>query len=204
MRAIVGNDMEVIRALLAKGASPNINDMGLTPFLVSAGVGTSGGRGGTGLAQAAGANGSAKIPLMELLIQHGADVNAQVTGTKTYSMRISRAPSSNEGMTALHIAAQSGNAEIVKFLIDKGASTGIVDGNGRKPIDLVGTSAPGNGGRGGGAPAPPTRAGTATAPPAPPATGARGGPGRLQASGAASAANVAEIRAMLTNAGSGR
>ena len=202
MRAIVGNDMEVIRALLAKGASPNINDMGLTPFLVSAGVGTSGGRGGTGLAQAAGANGSAKIPLMELLIQHGADVNAQVTGTKTYSMRISRAPSSNEGMTALHIAAQSGNAEVVKFLIDKGASTGIVDGNGRKPIDLVGTSLPGNGGRGGGTPAPPPREGIAPA--APPATGARGGAGRPPASGAASAANAAEIRAMLTNAGSGR
>ncbi len=199
MRAIVGNDMEVIRALLAKGASPNINDMGLTPFLVSAGVGTSGGRGGTGLAQAAGANGSARVPLMELLIQHGADVNAQVSGTKTYSMRISRAPSSNEGMTALHIAAQSGNVDVVKFLIDKGANTGIVDGNGRKPIDLVGTSPSGNAGRGG-APAAAAAAGNATAPAPPPAAGA----GRPQASAAASAANAAEIRGILTNAGSGR
>jgi hypothetical protein len=27
--------------------------------------------------------------LLDLLIQHGADVNAQVTGTRSYSMRIS-------------------------------------------------------------------------------------------------------------------
>jgi ankyrin repeat protein len=201
MRAIVGNDMEVIRALLAKGASPNINDMGLTPFLVAAGVGTSGGRGGTGLAQAAGANGSAKIPLMELLIQHGADVNAEVAGTKTYSMRISRAPSSNEGMTALHVAAQSGNLDVVKFLIGKGANTEIADSQGRKPIDLIGAAASANAGRGGGAPAPPAAAGNAGAAPA---AAPRGGAGRPQTSGAAGAANGAEIRALLQNAGSAR
>ena len=42
-RATEAGDMEVIRALLAKGANPNINDMGFTPFLVAAGV-TPGGR----------------------------------------------------------------------------------------------------------------------------------------------------------------
>ena len=35
----IGGDAEVVRALLAKGANPNINAMGLTPFLVAAGVG---------------------------------------------------------------------------------------------------------------------------------------------------------------------
>ena len=39
LRATMGNDMEVVQALLAKGASPNINAMGFTPFLVAAGVG---------------------------------------------------------------------------------------------------------------------------------------------------------------------
>ena len=61
---------------------------------------------------------------MDLLVSHGADVNAQVTGTKTYSMRISRAPSSTEGMTALHVAAQKGNADVVRYLLDQGAKTG--------------------------------------------------------------------------------
>ena len=73
--------MEVIRALLAKGANPNINDMGFTPFLVAAGV-SPGGRGGGG-------GGAPNTTLLDLMIQHGADVNAQVTGTRTYSMRIS-------------------------------------------------------------------------------------------------------------------
>jgi ankyrin repeat protein len=148
LRATMANDTEVIQALLAKGASPNINAMGLTAFLVAAGVGT-GNRGGTGLAAAASAGGPPNMPLVDLLIQHGADVNAQVTGTKTYSMRIARAPSSNEGMTALHNAAQAGRAELVKYLLEKGANPEIVDSNNRKPIDLVATAAPAGGGRGG-------------------------------------------------------
>jgi hypothetical protein len=38
-------DMEVIRVLLDKGANPNIFDMGITPFLLAAGV-EAGGLGG--------------------------------------------------------------------------------------------------------------------------------------------------------------
>jgi ankyrin repeat protein len=167
--------------------------MGLTPFLVAAGVGT-GGR-GTGLAASTSAGGNANTALMEMLIEHGADVNAQVTGTKTYSMRISRAPSSTEGMTALHVAAQSGRTDLVKFLLDKGAKTGIVDSNGRKPIDLVGTAPAGRGG-----PPPPAAAGGIAAPAtaqlavALPAA-------RAEGRGAASAA---EIRALLENPASSK
>ena len=80
-RATEAGDMEVIRALLAKGANPNINDMGFTPFLVAAGV-SPGGRGGGG-------GGAPNTMLLDLMIEHGANVNAQVTGTRTYSMRIS-------------------------------------------------------------------------------------------------------------------
>ncbi len=36
-RAVQGNDLQVIQALLAKGANPNINSMGFTPFLIAAG-----------------------------------------------------------------------------------------------------------------------------------------------------------------------
>jgi ankyrin repeat protein len=141
LRATMGGDMEVVQALLAKGASPNINAMGLTAFLVAAGVGT-GNRGGTGLAAESSAGGLVNTSLMDLLLQHGAEVNAQVTGTKTYSMRVARAPSANEGMTALHVAAQAGRADLVRYLLEKGANPAIVDGNGHKPIDLVGSGAP--------------------------------------------------------------
>jgi ankyrin repeat protein len=188
LRATMTGDMEVVKALLAKGASPNINDMGLTPFLVAAGVGP-GSRGGTGLAAESSAGGPSNVALMDLLIQHGADVNAQVTGTLTYSMRISRAPSSNEGFTALHGAAQSGKTDLVRYLIEKGANTQILDSNGHKPIDLVGTS---EAGRGAPAPAAPATAQFAVAVPAT-AAGGRGG---------VSPASAAEIRALLENAAS--
>jgi ankyrin repeat protein len=153
LRAVIGNDMEVVEALLAKGASPNINAMGVTAFLVAAGVGGGGG-GGAGGGRGGGrgregAGGGPNLALLDLLLQHGADVNAQVTGTKTYSMRNARTPSANEGMTALHVAAQAGRTELVRYLLTRGANPEIVDANGKKAIDLVGAPSAGRGGRGG-------------------------------------------------------
>jgi ankyrin repeat protein len=199
LRATMASDMEVVKALLAKGASPNINDMGFTPFLVAAGVPTTGRGGG-----AAGGNGTANMALMDVLLEHGADVNAQVTGTRTYSMRISyHPPPDKEGASALHEAVQAGRTDLVRYLLDKGANPELVDANGHKAIDLVGSIAPGNGGRGGGVPAPPAVTGGSAASPTPPVAGtppAAGGRGSR--GGAGGAANAAEIRAMLQNAAS--
>jgi ankyrin repeat protein len=158
LRATMLNDRPVMEALLAHGANPNVVDMGMTPFLVAAGVGTAT-RGGTGLAAAAAAGGNANVPVMDVLLEHGADINAQITGTKTYSMRISRAPSTNEGYTALHWAAQTGRLELAKYLIEHGARTDVLDSNGKKPIDLIASAAP----RGGAAPPPAAAGGTAPA-----------------------------------------
>jgi ankyrin repeat protein len=44
-------------------------------------------------------------------------------------------------MTALHVAAQTGKLDIVRYLLDKGARTDIADSEGRKPMDLVATGA---------------------------------------------------------------
>jgi uncharacterized protein len=139
MRATIAGDVELVRILLDKGADPNISAMGVTPFLIAAGVGT-GGK-GTGLASATSTGFPPNMAIMDLLLAHGADVNAQVTGMLTYSLRISRAPSSTEGMTALHVAAQRGRADLVRYLLEKGAKTDLIDSNGHKPIDLAGTVA---------------------------------------------------------------
>jgi hypothetical protein len=82
-------------------------------------------------------------------------------------------------MSALHAAARSGRTDLVRYLLAKGANPELVDADGHKPIDLVGT-----GGRGGGAAA--ARA------------GGRGGAG----SGGADPDAAAEIRALLQNAAS--
>ena len=192
LRATMANDMEVVQALLAKGASPNINAMGVTPFLVAAGVG-GGQRGGPGATR----GGGEAFSLLDVLLQHGADVNAQVTGTKTYSMRIARSPSTNEGMTALHVAAQAGRADLVRYLLEKGANPEIVDSNGRKAIDLVG------GARGNAtAPANPAAGGAPTAAAPSPAGTPAAGPGRGRGGPQAAGASAAEIRALLENAAS--
>jgi ankyrin repeat protein len=192
MRAVIAGDLEVVRALLDKGASVNIGSMGLTPFLIASGVGTGGGDAGARRSVMA-----ANLALMDLLVQHGADVNAQVTGTKTYSLRIFRYPPSRpEGMSALHAAAQAGRTDLVRYLLEKGANPELVDADGHKPIDLIGAGA-----RGRGALAPAAAASGASADAAtPPATTILpGAGGRGPGTGGASPTAMAEIRALLQN-----
>ncbi len=181
-RAVQNNDLEAVQALLEKGADPNINSMGYTAFLLAAGAGPSA-RGGAG-------GGQPNMRIVDLLVQHSADVNAQVTGTKLYSFNVSRDAANNngirEGDSALSEAARNLRTEFVKYLLDHGADPNLADADGKKPIDLVGMPRPV---RGFGAPA----AG---------AGGQAGGnPGAARGRGAARVtANpeaVAEIRAML-------
>ena len=216
-RAVQNNDLEAIQALLAKGADPNINTMGYTAFLLAAGAGP-GGRGGAGGA-------AANTQILDLMIQHSADVNARVTGVccgpdKLYSYEVSREnmgnkePSSKDGTSALHEAARAARTDLVKYLLDHGANPKLLDANGKMPIDVIGVQ---RGGRGG---APPAAAAAAAGQLQPldlsksgvdpaaaaarvgevvAAAGARGaGPGRgAPGRGGANPAAVAEIRAML-------
>ena len=174
-RAVQNNDLEAVQVLLEKGADPNINSMGYTAFLLAAGAGP-GGRGGAGGSQP-------DLRIVDLMVQHSADVNAQVTGTKLYSFNVSRDAANNngirEGASALSEAARNLRTEMVKYLLDHGADPNLRDSDGNKPIDVVGVPRP--------------IRGFGQAPAAPAAAPGRGGAGRAPANPAA----VAEIRALL-------
>ena len=196
LRALINNDSEVAKLLLEKGANPNIYGMGLSPWLYAAGI-TS----GTFNEARGGAVSNVNTALLDLMLAHGADVNAQVTGAASYSGRIARAltgdpvnTKSNEGMTALHVAVRSQDAGLVRYLLGKGARTDIKDASGRTPLDVLN-----------GVPAfQPSIFATAEgvvrpgpdAAPAGPAAGGRAGGAGPRGSG--NPAAVQEIRAMLT------
>jgi ankyrin repeat protein len=135
-RAVQLNDMEVAELLLNKGADPNINTMGYTPFGLVAGAGPNGrgpGAAGTGV----------NIPMMDLLAKHGADVNAKIDGTLSFSFHTGYGNSndgvnSKEGTSPLHEAARNGQLDLVKHLLELGADPNLKDGEGLKPIDVLG------------------------------------------------------------------
>lgn len=144
-RATMSNppDMELIRALLDKGASPNIYDMGISPFLLAAGVDVGGGLGGGGRGAAA-APAAVNTALLDLFLAHGADINSQVTGRLSYSMRLSRSAGwpNIEGNSALHAAVQANRTDMVKYLLDHGARLDLADWSGRTVMDVASGVAP--------------------------------------------------------------
>jgi uncharacterized protein len=168
-RAVQLNDQEVAELLLKKGANPNIGAMGYTAFGLAAANGPN----------ARGAGATANLALMDLLAKHGADVNAKISGTLSYSFHIgygnqNDGVNSKEGTSALHEAARSGRADLVKHLIELGANPNVLDGDGQKPVDVVGK----------------TRGAAAAAP-----AGARGrGPG---GPGGGNSAALDEVRSLL-------
>jgi uncharacterized protein len=63
----------------------------------------------------------ASVPLATLLLDSGADVNGRGEGD----------------FTALHTAAQRGDEELVRLLLDRGADPTVATGDGRRPADLA-------------------------------------------------------------------
>ena len=72
--------------------------------------------------------------MMDLLAKHGADVNARITGTLSFSFHTgygnqNDGVNSKEGTSALHEAARNGQLDLVKHLIDLGADPNLKDGD---------------------------------------------------------------------------
>jgi uncharacterized protein len=139
LRASQTFDNDVVRLLLERGALVDLpNASGVTPFMAAAGVGTRTGGGvlGPGVPDNVTA---LSLETMEILRKAGADVNARITDVTSLTARIARANTltGRQGQTTLFLAAESGRTDVVKYLLEHGAKTDVVDDMGRSPIDLV-------------------------------------------------------------------
>ena len=139
LRAAQTFDNEVVRLLLEHGAFVDLpNASGVTPFMAAAGIGTRTGGGvlGPGIPDNVIA---LSLETMEILRRAGADVNARITDVTSQTARIARANTltGRQGQTTLFFAAETGRAEVVKYLLANGAKTDLVDEMGKSPIDLV-------------------------------------------------------------------
>jgi len=124
MRAARNGDHAAVRILLAAGADPKLTQPnGTNALIMAAGVG----RGLGVFAKDVGTEAELR-ETASLLIDRGVDVNA----------------TTNDGTTALHLAAQAGMDSVVVLLVEHGARLDAKDKRGRLPVDV----ALGVGGRG--------------------------------------------------------
>jgi len=137
LRAALAHDKEAIELLLAHGALIDLpNVMGVTPFMAAAGLGlsprdTRGSYGPDAQERA--------LAVLPVLLKAGADINARVTDTSSRTAIIAR-PSSmtnRQGQTALFGAINWGWSKVVKYLLDNGARTDVVDAAGKTLQDAM-------------------------------------------------------------------
>ncbi len=113
-------DVTLMGMLLDKHADPNQATTvdRFTPLMAA----LSGGGGGRGAGRGGRGGGVANpVGAVQLLIGHGADVNA----------------ANSRGMTAMHYAAKAGNDQAIQILADHGARLDVKDRLGRTPVDIA-------------------------------------------------------------------
>lgn len=132
LRAAQTFDNDVVRLLVEHHALVDLpNAMGVTPLMAAAGIGTRTGQSVLGPGPPADVE-ARSIQTMDILIKGGANVNARIADTTSLTARIARTSTmtNREGQTALFFAAQSGRAEVVRFLLAHGADVSAMGDSG--------------------------------------------------------------------------
>ncbi|KAF5859814.1 hypothetical protein ETB97_002423 [Aspergillus alliaceus] len=143
--AIRGEDSKLVKYLLEQGADPNRNPMGdrhpalslavldnqieMAEMLIQHGARVNG-MGALGMAAK-----HHRFNMMELLFRHGADINDNAK-----ELRRSCVVLRSKERTALHEAASEGNADVVAYLLERGAKPDVHDLNGQTPLMLAQTN----------------------------------------------------------------
>ncbi|MGB6449563.1 MAG: ankyrin repeat domain-containing protein [Steroidobacteraceae bacterium] len=117
IRAAKAGDVDSIRLLLKYGALPDLpNSLGITPFMATAGVGST-----TVDTRARFRNEQQCIEAAKLILAAGANINA----------------ARDNGQTAAHGAALWGWNDFIRFLASHGANLQMVDADGSTPLDVA-------------------------------------------------------------------
>jgi len=77
------------------------------------------------------------IKTISLLLDAGADINARVTDTSSYTALIPRhnAMTDRQGQTAIFGPGKWGWMDVAEFLVANGADVNVVDDFGKTPVD---------------------------------------------------------------------
>jgi ankyrin repeat protein len=143
MIAALTHDDEAIKLLLAHGAevdAPNVFQ--ITPLMAASGMSGSARSGGDG-PQPPNVQ-EAAVKAINLLLDGGANINARVTNSHTYTAKMVAyiQGRDHEGQTALVAAAESGWNNVVKALLDRGADPSVRDASGKTALDYAKTPRP--------------------------------------------------------------
>ncbi len=137
LRAANSHDLEAVKLLLDYGAEidlPNVN--GVTPLLAAAGFGNARGvlRGTYDPSEEA-----KVIPVLEVLLAAGADIDAKVANTSSHNAVIARMSTmtDREGHNVVFAAAMQNWNSVVEYLVQKGADITALDAHGKSVLDAV-------------------------------------------------------------------
>lgn len=136
LTAAMSYDAEAMALLLEHGAEVDLpNVFQITPLMAVAGLS------GTGRPNN-NQQGDVQLKViaaLDVLLAHGADINAQITDshTRTATLVAYVQGRDQEGRTALFGAAEQGWARVVEYLLQKGADPAIKDATGMNALDAA-------------------------------------------------------------------
>lgn len=137
LRAANSQDVEAVKILLEYGAQVDLpNLVGITPFMAAAGFGNQRGLLGGRLPPE---REPAALETVKVLLEHGADINAEVLDTRSHTARIARVSTltNRDGQNALFAAAYLGWDDMAVFLIENGIDRHVVDDYGKSAWDAA-------------------------------------------------------------------
>lgn len=138
LRAAVGHDAEAAKLLLSHGASVDLpNIFGITPLIAVSGIATPRGMLSDGTVFPQANIEELVIETLDVLVSAGANVNAVITDTTSYSADWPRhaSISNRQGQTAIFGPGKWGWTKVAQYLVDHGAKVDVVDFYGKTPMD---------------------------------------------------------------------